>query len=107
METTNTSTVTPGRKIFYLPKRANQGGWDKLNELGALQTGQGDYNFHRCEVPTGWDLRPSTVSPFQKRLYDAEGDGGKLIAKVFYKPGSAGGGGSLHVFLSEDDPMLD
>jgi len=108
METARNSTsAAPGRKIFYLPKRANQGGWEKLIELGAVQTGEGDYNFHRLEVPQSWDLRPSDVSPFQKRLYDAEGDAGKIIAKVFYKPGSAGGGGSLHVFLTEDDPMKD
>lgn len=105
METAKTSAAAPGRKIFFLPKRANQGGWEKLIELGAVQTGQGDYNFHKLEVPQSWDLRPTDVSPFQKRLYDAEGDEGNLIAKVFYKPGSAGGGGCLHVFLTDDDPQ--
>lgn len=82
METARNSTsAAPGRKIFYLPKRANQGGWEKLIALGAVQTGEGDYNFHKLEVPQSWDLRPSDVSPFQKRLYDAEGDAGKITPR--------------------------
>lgn len=102
---TAASTATPqDRKVFFLPKRANSGGWEKLLELGVVQTGESDYNFHKAEIPSAWDIRPTDVSPFQKRIYDAEGSAGKMIAKIFYKPGSAGGGGTLHVILSPDDP---
>ncbi len=103
-QTAASTATSPDRKIFFLPKRANSGGWEKLIELGVVQTGESDYNFHKCEIPKAWDLRGTTVSEMQKRIYDAEGPEGKMIAKIFYKPGSAGGGGTLHVILSPDDP---
>ncbi len=51
-------------------------------------------------MPQGWNIADSGVSPWQKRLFDSNG---KMIAKIFLKP--AGRCGSLHVFLTDDDPM--
>ncbi len=102
-----TLAATAGATILSFPVRANEGGWDKLFALGAKLTAEGEkahairaFQFAECEVPAGWDIRDSGVSPWQKRLFDADG---KMIAKIFYKP--AGGCGSIHVFLTEDDPM--
>jgi len=111
------AAATAGATILYFPARANEGGWDKLYELGAKPTVQdpdgavltadgkvdvrrSPFRFARCEVPSGWEIRESGVSPWQKRLFDADGN---MLAKIFYKP--TGGGGSIHVFLSADDPM--
>ena len=49
-------------------------------------------------LPAGWKLCDTTVSPWQKRLYD---DTGSLIAQVFMKP--LGGAPTMHVFLSEEE----
>ncbi|MCC7529330.1 MAG: hypothetical protein IT342_12475 [Candidatus Melainabacteria bacterium] len=112
-----TMGATAGATILYFPVRANEGGWDKLFELGAKLTEQdadgavltddgkinvarSPFRFARCQVPAGWEIRASGVSLYQNRLYDGEG---KMIAKIFYKP--AGGCGSIHVFLTDDDPM--
>lgn len=102
-----TIAATAGATILCFPVRANEGGWDKLFALGAKLTAEGEkahairaFQFAECEVPAGWDIRDSGVSPWQKRLFDADG---KMIAKIFYKP--AGGCGSIHVFLTDDDPM--
>lgn len=102
-----TLAATAGATILSFPVRANEGGWDKLFALGAKLTAEGEkahairaFQFAECEVPAGWDIRDSGVSPWQKRLFDADG---KMIAKIFYKP--AGGCGSIHVFLTDDDPM--
>jgi hypothetical protein len=99
--------TTAGATILSFPVRANEGAWDKLFALGAKLTAEGEkayairaFQFAECEVPDGWEIRDSGVSPWQKRLFDGEG---KMIAKIFYKP--AGGCGSIHVFLSDDDPM--
>jgi hypothetical protein len=98
---TNTALATTGAtKILAFPRRANTGGWEKLVVLGASPTGLGNFQFGEAEVPAGWEIRESNVSVFQKQLFDGTG---KMIAKIFYKP--TGGGGSLHVFLTEDDPM--
>jgi hypothetical protein len=101
------AAATAGATILSFPVRANEGGWDKLFALGAKLTAEGEkayairaFQFAECEVPAGWEIRDSGVSPWQKRLFDADG---KMIAKIFYKP--AGGCGSIHVFLTEDDPM--
>lgn len=101
------AAATAGATILSFPVRANEGGWDKLFALGAKLTAEGEkahairaFQFAECEVPAGWDIRDSGVSPWQKRLFDADG---KMIAKIFYKP--AGGCGSIHVFLTDDDPM--
>lgn len=111
------AAATAGATILYFPARANEGGWDKLYELGAKPTVQdpdgavltadgkvdvhrSPFRFARCEVPSGWELRDSGVSPWQKRLFDGDGN---MLAKVFYKP--TGGGGTIHVFLTADDPM--
>lgn len=101
------SAATAGATILSVPVRANEGGWDKLFALGAKLTAEGEtafairaFQFAACEVPAGWEIRESGVSPWQKLLLDADG---KMIAKIFYKP--AGAGGSLHVFLTDDDPM--
>lgn len=100
-----TTAATAGATILSFPVRANEGGWDKLFALGAKLTAEGEkayairaFQFAACEVPAGWEIRDSGVSPWQKRLFDGEG---KMIAKIFYKPA---GGGSIHVFLSDDDP---
>ncbi len=99
--------ATAGATILCFPVRANEGGWDKLFALGATLTAEGEkayairaFQFAECEVPQGWNIADSGVSPWQKRLFDGNG---KMIAKIFYKP--AGGCGSLHVFLTDDDPM--
>lgn len=99
--------ATAGATILSFPVRANEGGWDKLFALGAKLTAEGEkahairaFQFAECEVPHGWNIADSGVSPWQKRLFDGNG---KMIAKIFYKP--AGGCGSLHVFLTDDDPM--
>lgn len=97
---TNIAIATSATKIFAFPRRANNGGWDKLVALGARPTGHGNFQFGEAQVPAGWEIRQSAVSIFQKQLFD---ETGKMIAKIFYKP--TGGGGSLHVFLTEDDPM--
>jgi hypothetical protein len=111
------TAATAGATILSFPVRANEGGWDKLFALGAKLTEQdadgavltddgkidiarSPFRFARCEVPAGWEIHASGVSPWQKRLFDGEG---KMIAKIFYKP--TGGGGSIHVFLTDDDPM--
>lgn len=93
--------VTAGAtKVITLPKRDNEGGWAKLAELGASKCGEDRYSFTDARVPAGWEIRDSGVSPWQKRLFDANG---KLIALVFYKPS---GNGSIHVVLSDNDPMV-
>lgn len=111
---TNTAIVasaafaaTAGATILAFPVRANEGGWDKLFALGAKLTAECEvsfakraFQFAECEVPSGWAIRESGVSPWQKRLHDADG---RMLAKIFYKP--TGGCGSIHVFLTEDDPM--
>jgi hypothetical protein len=101
------TAATAGATILSFPVRANEGGWDKLFALGAKLTAAGEkayairaFQFAQCEVPAGWEIRDSGVSPWQKRLFDGEG---KMIAKIFYKP--TGGCGSIHVFLTDDDPM--
>jgi hypothetical protein len=113
------AAATAGATILCLPARANEGGWDKLYELGVKPTVQdpdgavltadgkvdvhrSPFRFARCQVPAGWELRDSGVSLWQKRLFDGDG---RMLAKVFYKP--TGGGGSIHVFLTEDDPMAE
>lgn len=109
------TAATAGATILCFPVRANEGGWDKLFALGAKLTEQdadgavltddgkidvSPFRFARCQVPAGWEIRASGVSLYQNRLFDGEG---KMIAKIFYKP--AGGCGSIHVFLTDDDPM--
>lgn len=93
--------VTAGAtKVITLPKRDNEGGWKKLAELGARKCGEDRYSFTDARVPAGWEIRESGVSPWQKRLFDANG---KLLALIFYKPS---GNGSIHVVLSDNDPMV-
>lgn len=111
------SAATAGATILYFPARANEGGWDKLYELGAKPTVQdpdgavltadgkvdvhrSPFRFARCEVPAGWEIRDSGASPWAKYLVNGDGT---MIARLFYKP--TGGGGSIHVFLTADDPM--
>ena len=106
--TSNSSPATAGAtKLLSFPVRSNAGAWDKLRELGARLTADGEEKFAigafqvaECEVPAGWEIRDTDVSPWQKRLYDADG---KMLAKIFIKP--TGGVGSIHVFINDDDPM--
>lgn len=92
--------------LLSFPFRANEGGWEKLFELGARLTPAGKVAFAKgafqsceCAVPAGWNIRKTTISAHQEILFDAEGH---VVARIYTKPQ---GGGSIHVILNADDPL--
>lgn len=100
------AATTSDTALLSFPFRANEGGWEKLFELGARLTpagnvafGKGAFQVCECEVPSGWNIRKTTISPNQDIVFDAEGH---VVARIYTKPQ---GGGSIHVILNGDDPL--
>ncbi|MBS1993981.1 MAG: hypothetical protein JSS83_25895 [Cyanobacteria bacterium SZAS LIN-3] len=83
-------------KGFYLPtRRLNDATIAALASVGLTFDGEtSEYGFRHCTLPEGWTPVPAEESPMQLRLHDEQG---RLRIRVFYKPGSQGGGGSLEV----------
>jgi len=50
--------------------------------------------FRHCMMPAGWTPVPSDESPMQLRWQDAQG---RLRIKIYYKPGSQGGGADMEI----------
>jgi len=92
------AVLAAGTKPFCIPRRVNDGGLARLAELGVEVGGQRDFQYLDAQIPAGWNLRDTTVSPWQKRLFDGNDN---LVAQVFYKP--CAGTPSINVFLTEDE----
>jgi hypothetical protein len=84
-------------KGFFLPATRITNGLT-LEALSAIGiTVDGDTNetgYRHCMLPEGWTPVPAQESNMQVRLQDGLG---RLRAKIFYKPGSQGGGASMEV----------
>lgn len=92
------ATTTGGsKKPFSIARRINEGGRDRLTALGVDFLGE-KYQYFTVQVPSDWELRDTTASPYQKRLYDGAGN---LIAQCFF--GSCGGTPSIKVFLTDEE----
>jgi len=95
---------------FHLPvRRLKTEGIQALQALGIVFDGEAnEYGFQHCTLPEGWAPSPSEASPMQLHLNDEQG---RLRLRVFYKPGSQGGGGSVmfnprfSVTLKTDDTL--
>jgi hypothetical protein len=84
-------------KGFYLPasRITNDLSLEALSAIGITVDGElTAEGFRHCTMPAGWTPVPTDVSPMQLRWQDAQG---RLRAKVFYKPGSQGGRGSMEI----------
>lgn len=92
------AVIAGATKPFCIPRRINDGGLARLTELGVEIGGQRDFQLNDAQIPASWELRDTTVSPWQKRLFDGAGN---LVAQLFYKP--CGGTPSINVLLTEDD----
>ncbi|MBS1999755.1 MAG: hypothetical protein JSS86_25720 [Cyanobacteria bacterium SZAS LIN-2] len=62
---------------------------DDLQAMGIQLTGNHQDNYIESILPSGWHVRDSAESPFQKHLVDQDG---AIRARLYYQPGSAGGG---------------
>ncbi len=92
------AVIAGGTKPFCIPRRINDGGLARLTELGVEIGGQRDFQYLDAKIPASWNFRDTTVSPWQKRLFDGNDN---LVAQLFYKP--CGGTPSINVFLTEDE----
>jgi hypothetical protein len=92
LPTTHTSTVAGGEEqnIHWLSCRIWQPHTlDDLRAMGITLTGESKGHYIECVLPRGWKVTASDVSPYQSHLLDQDG---KLRARLYYQPGSAGGG---------------
>lgn len=91
---------------YCLPMRVMyQGDMSSLAAEGVTFVEPSDNGFGLFNIPAGWSVHGTTLSPWQHRLYD---DAGRVRAKLFYKPGSAGGGGKIEILPRDnDEAMLD
>lgn len=81
-------------RILWLPKRVNHATWADVEALGVVRTGNENFSYFETRVPADWQIVDTDISIYQKRLVDGSG---KHLAKLFYKPGSQGGGGSMEL----------
>ena len=85
-------------KGFFLPAdRINDGlTLEQLSAIGIHVDGEKNITgFRHCMMPTGWVPASAAESSMQLQWKDSQG---RLRAKVFYKPGSQGGTGSLVIW---------
>lgn len=97
----NSQAATASKTVkLWLPTKVFHNTFDAIAQrFGLTPTGTPDNNgFREMNVPEGWHIEDSTESMFQKRLVDASGT---HIAKLFYKPGSQGGRGSMQLLEDE------
>jgi hypothetical protein len=91
------ATSYDASKGIYLPARRITGSLslDALAVIGIIADGDvNEYGFRHCMLPADWKPVAATESDMQLRIEDGQG---RLRARVFYKPGSQGGGGSLEL----------
>jgi hypothetical protein len=84
-------------KGFYLPATRVGNGLklEDLSAIGIIVDGEKTaYGFRHCMLPADWSPVPAAESEYQLRFVDGQG---RLRAKIFYKPGSQGGGGSMEL----------
>ena len=92
--------LSPGGEVkAYLPAKVWHGAsLQDLRAFGVVPTGKtakaGLNDIVECELPLGWRIVESGVSPFQTRLVDALG---RVRARIFSQPGSAGGGMEMEI----------
>ncbi len=100
MSNSQSTATTPTAAKLWLPTKVFHNTFDAIAaQFGLTPTGTPDNNgFREMNVPDGWHIEDSTESVFQKRLVDASGT---HIAKLFYKPGSQGGGGAMQLLADE------
>jgi hypothetical protein len=81
---------------FALPTRVYSGlTLEALSVIGITVDGEKTAaGFRHCMMPAGWTPVASDESPMQLRWQDAQG---RLRAKIYYKPGSQGGGATMEL----------
>ncbi|MBS2005927.1 MAG: hypothetical protein JST01_02725 [Cyanobacteria bacterium SZAS TMP-1] len=78
------------RAVYWLSNRIWHGRTvANLQAMGIQLTGNRQDNYIEAILPSGWYVRDSAESPFQKHLVDQDG---AIRARLYYQPGSAGGG---------------
>jgi len=87
-------------KGFFLPASRIYGAdgltLEALSAIGIIVVGDKTAaGFRRCMLPEGWTPVAASESTMQVRLQDGQG---RLRAKIFYKPGSQGGGASMQLW---------
>ena len=69
---------------------------DELAAFGVTPVGDVTLDrMRRCTLPQDWKLVPADESPMQLRVHDGQD---RLRFKLFYKPGSQGGGADMQLF---------
>lgn len=100
MSNSQATTTTAATSKLWLPTKVFHNTFEAIaSRFGLTATGTPDNNgFREMNVPADWQIADSTESPFQKRLVAGDGT---HIAKLFYKPGSQGGGGAMQLLEDE------
>jgi hypothetical protein len=92
LPTAVTSTITLGQaeNVRWLSSRIWHGRTvEDLRAMGIILTGKSQGNYIQTILPMGWSVVQSGVSMYQKLLLDQDG---QVRGRLFYQPGSAGGG---------------